>query len=247
MDRCQSIWYSAIGWGGMIGALMAAGISKMNDEANLIPRWQIIFYILGSITIIWGAVLYFFLEDGPSSARWIPKDQRPLAVARVANNGTGIKSKKFDKKQAIEALVDPKAWLITVSSLAAPLCLCLSTEPTAWVSFKLAMFGSSIPNGVLSNFSGPIIKGMGFSELNAALLDCAGRSLQVISLLIAGMIATKFENCRIIMATVGNIIWWVMPASPFLSENEEEKPNNPGSYLSLAFLDPVSWPSSPST
>jgi hypothetical protein len=54
---------------------------------------------------------------------------------------------------------------------------------------SLAMFGSSVPNGILTNFSGPIIKGLGFSTLNAALLDCAGRSLQVISLLIAGILA----------------------------------------------------------
>jgi hypothetical protein len=68
------------------------------------------------------------------------------------------------------------------------------------------MFGSSVPNGVLTNFSGPIIKGLGFSTFNAALLDCAGRSLQIISLLIAGICATKFRNSRIICCTVGNII-----------------------------------------
>lgn len=41
------------------------------------------------------------------------------------------------------------------------------------------MFGSSVPNGILTNFSGPLITAMGFSQLNAALLDCAGRSLQI--------------------------------------------------------------------
>jgi cyanate permease len=123
------------------------------------------------------------LADGPSNARWLKAEYRPLAVARVAANGTGIKSKNFETKQAIEALCSLKAWLITI-----------------------AMFGSSVPNGILTNFSGPLIKGMGFSELNAALLDCAGRSLQVISLLIAGIIATKFENCRILMVTIGNIV-----------------------------------------
>lgn len=91
------------------------------------------------------------------------------------------------------------------------------------------MFGSSVPNGVLTNFSGPIIKGMGFSELNAALLDCAGRSLQIISLLIAGIIATKFENCRIIMVTVGNLIWcacshFPFPAWPRLTSRDLQRP-----------------------
>lgn len=51
------------------------------------------------------------------------------------------------------------------------------------------MFGSSVPNGILTNFSGTIIKDMGFSTFDAALLDCAGRSFQIISLIIAGLVA----------------------------------------------------------
>ena len=47
---------------------------------------------------------------------------------------------------------------------------------------------------------------MGFNTFNAALLDCAGRSFQVISLLIAGIIATKFANCRMLMMTVGYVV-----------------------------------------
>ncbi|GAA5914110.1 hypothetical protein JCM8208_005145 [Rhodotorula glutinis] len=65
-----------------------------------------------------------------------------------------------------EAFLDPKAWCLTI-----------------------AMFGSSVPNGILTNFSGTIIKDMGFSTFEAALLDCAGRSFQIISLIIAGLVA----------------------------------------------------------
>ena len=188
----QTIWYSSVGLGGMIGALMAAGISQLSDKGP-VPRWQLIFYILGSLTIVWGGVLYFCLADGPSNARWLNDEDRALAVGRVAGNGTGIKSSKFEWHQAVAALKDPKAWLLTI-----------------------AMFGSSVPNGILTNFSGPIIKGMGFSELNAALLDCAGRSLQIISLLIAGFCATKFKSCRVIMVTIGNIVSPPSPPFPFL-------------------------------
>lgn len=149
------------------------------DLANLGVTLQ----ILGSITILWGAVLYYFLSDGPSNATWLSAEQRTLAVARVAANGVGIKSKVFKRPQALEALLCPRAWLLTI-----------------------AMFGSSVPNGILTNFSGTIIKDMGFSTYDAALLDCAGRSFQVISLLIAGFVATKFKNTRMLMVTVGNVI-----------------------------------------
>jgi len=62
-----------------------------------------------------------------------------------------------------------------------------------------AMFGSSVPNGSLTNFSGTIIKDMGFSTFDAALLDCAGRSFQIISLIIAGLVANYVKNTRMAM------------------------------------------------
>ncbi|WVR07058.1 hypothetical protein IAU60_004097 [Kwoniella sp. DSM 27419] len=177
----QTIWYSAVGWGGMIGSLMAAGISKMDDHPT--PRWKLIFYILGSITMALGIALYFFLADGPSTAKWIKKSDRPMAVQRVAQSGVGVKTTNFDWAHGFAAVKDPKTWLLSI-----------------------AMFGSSVPNGVLTNFSGSIIKGLGYSTFNAALLDCAGRSLQVISLLIAGVVATRWANTRLLMMTVGNLV-----------------------------------------
>ncbi|GJN88350.1 hypothetical protein Rhopal_001315-T1 [Rhodotorula paludigena] len=179
----QTIWYSSVGWGGMIGALMAAGIEKRSEESLAVPRYQLIFLILGIITVAWGFVLWFFLADSPSNAFWLKPEYRTLAVARVAANGVGIKSKTFRRDHMWAAFMDPKAWCLTI-----------------------AMFGSSIPNGILTNFSGTIIKDMGFNTFDAALLDCAGRSFQIISLLIAGLVTKYFENTRMLMVTCGNII-----------------------------------------
>ena len=75
-----------------------------------------------------GIVLFFFLADGPSSAKWLRKDDRPMAVARVAASGVGVKTTTFNWKHGIEALTDPKNWLLSI-----------------------AMFGSSVPNGVLTS------------------------------------------------------------------------------------------------
>lgn len=133
MPLRQTIWYSSVGWGGMIGALMAAGISKMDDVSvqdisriwtltplspqHPVPRWKMIFYILGALTIVWGIVLWFFLQDGPSNAKFLKENERWAAVKRVAANGTGIKTTKFNKQQGLQALRDPKAWLLTLAML----------------------------------------------------------------------------------------------------------------------------------
>jgi len=88
---------------------MAAGISTLSDHPT--PRWKLIFYILGAITCVLGIALYFFLADGPSSARWIKAEDRPLAVRRVAESGVGLKTTGFNWKHGLEAFVDPKKWV----------------------------------------------------------------------------------------------------------------------------------------
>jgi hypothetical protein len=85
---------------------MAAGISTMDDTPT--PRWKLIFYILGSVTMVLGICLYFFLADGPSTAKWLKPEDRPMAVQRVAASGVGLKTTNFNWKHGLEALTDPK-------------------------------------------------------------------------------------------------------------------------------------------
>jgi hypothetical protein len=85
-----------------------------------------------------GAFLFFFLADGPASAKWLRKDDRPFAVARVAASGVGVKTTGFNWKHGLQAVYDPKNWLLT-----------------------LAMFGSSVPNGVLTSKSSMLVGSQG--------------------------------------------------------------------------------------
>jgi len=98
---------------------------------SALTGWQLIFYILGALTVFWGGVLYFFLADGPSNARWLNDEDRALAVGRVAANGTGIKSSKFEWHQAKAALLDPKAWLLTIAMVSFPSFLFVPSLPDA--------------------------------------------------------------------------------------------------------------------
>jgi hypothetical protein len=82
----------------------------------------------------------------PSNAKWLKPEFRSLAVARVAKNGTGIKTTTFNAKQGLSALTDIKAWMLS-----------------------LAMFGSSVPNGVLSESGLP---GRGLEDIQIAHRGC---------------------------------------------------------------------------
>lgn len=178
----QCIWYSALGWGGIIGSYISMGVSKL--PPNMTPeRWELIFFILGGATVVWSFVLYFLLPDSPSSAFFLNKKERIIAVKRVSENETGIKNKSFNRDQALLAFRDPKVILLFIS-----------------------VFAAAIPNGVVNSFSTIIIKDFGFSDTRTTELKSVGDAVQVIALFIGGAITLNVPNSRLLTATAANIL-----------------------------------------
>lgn len=68
---------------------------------------------------MWAIVIWFFLADSPSNARFFNHRERLIAVKRVSGNETGIKNKAFDKKQVWVGFADPKTILLFTSVFAA--------------------------------------------------------------------------------------------------------------------------------
>lgn len=54
------------------------------------------------------------MPDTPHNARFLTKQEREKAIARVEENMTGIKNNKWKKEQAIEAICDPNAWFVVL-------------------------------------------------------------------------------------------------------------------------------------
>ncbi|KAH7174105.1 major facilitator superfamily domain-containing protein [Fusarium flagelliforme] len=184
----QCIWYSSLGWGGIVGSYISMGVSKL--PADLKPeRWELIFYILGGATCLWAFVIWFLLPDSPSNARFLNHRERLIAVKRVAGNETGIKNKAFDKSQVALGFTDPKTLLIFVS-----------------------VFAAAIPNGVVNSFSTIIIRDMGFSTTRTTQLKSVGDAVQIIGLLIGGSIILNVPNSRLLTATVANMICTISAA-----------------------------------
>lgn len=91
----------------------------------------------------------------------------------------GIKNKSFKWKQILEAVMDPKLYI---------LCLC--------------GFCNGVASGGLGYFGSALIKGFGFSGLNATLLQLPTGILEFIVLPIAGWIASRYINVRCYVAIV---------------------------------------------
>jgi sugar phosphate permease len=200
----QCIWYSSLGWGGIIGSYISMGISTL--PANFEPeRWELLFFILGGVTMIWAVFIYAFLPDSPANARFLTQRERLIAVKRVAGNDTGIKNRTFNRDQVTVALTDPKTILVFIS-----------------------VFAAAIPNGVVNSFSTIINRDMGFSvekttqvileilaheeTTDRSQLKSVGDAVQIVALLIGGIIALNVPNSRLATATFANILCTVASA-----------------------------------
>ncbi|KAI3334014.1 major facilitator superfamily domain-containing protein [Ustulina deusta] len=186
----QCIWFSSLGWSGIIGSYISLGIAKLPEDMNP-ERWQIIFYILGGVTIVWAPVVWFVLADSPSNAKFLNHREKLIAVKRVAGNETGIKNKYLDMKQVWLVFRDPKAILIFIS-----------------------VFAAAIPNGVVNSFSTIIIKDLGdLSTEKTTQLKSVGDAVNIISLLIGGTVILNIPNSRLLTATVANLLCTISAAT----------------------------------
>lgn len=169
----QCIWFSAVGWGGILGSYIAMGVSKLPDGMH--ERWQLIFYIMGGATCLWAFVVLSILPDTPSTARFLSPRERIIAVSRVAANESGIKNKHLDKKQAMLSFYDLKAILISIS-----------------------IFAGSFPHAIVTSFSTVIIRDMGFSTTRTTALKSVGDAVAVVTLFVGGAVILKIRHCELI-------------------------------------------------
>jgi hypothetical protein len=63
--------------------------------------------------------MLFRLPDSPANATFLTEEERAIALHRLASNKAGFKSNKINRDQIIEALVDPKTYLLGIYILAA--------------------------------------------------------------------------------------------------------------------------------
>ncbi|KDN46556.1 hypothetical protein RSAG8_04209, partial [Rhizoctonia solani AG-8 WAC10335] len=103
-----SYWYAMNGLQQMVGGLMSYGVSHISNPN--IKSWQVLFMMLGIITVLWGVFIWFYLPDSPMRAKCYKDEDKTLMVERVRANQTGLQNKVFKKEQAMEAFTDIQVW-----------------------------------------------------------------------------------------------------------------------------------------
>lgn len=170
----------------------------MYQVGNMFP-YQWIFIVFGLATVVIGISLWWVLPDSPTNASFLNERERLVAVQRIKGNHNGIKNREHKRYQVIEALKDPKVWMLT-----------------------FAVFFQNMTNALQSSFTGLIIKGLGYSTYDAVLLTMPSYAVVgVACLVVTWTLSTKWGQGKRIFAIilcyipgiVGTVLLSVVPLS----------------------------------
>lgn len=177
--------------------------------------YQRIFIIFGIITVMVGAGLWWILPDSPMKCRWLSDRERVIAVQRLKDNRTGVKSNKHKKEQIVEALTDYRVWMLL-----------------------FAVFCHNMTNSLLTNFTGIIIEGFGYSTYQSVLLQIPVGAIMAVAMILCGFfLSSKWGEgrrrftiiCCYFPGIVAGGILYEVPVNS----------NTLGAHLAAIFLIPI--------
>jgi len=169
----QSWWFSSTGAWTIIGGALNYGFAQITGGS--LARWQYIYLLAGSLTIIFGAVC-FAVPNSAVSAWFLSPEERVVAVERLRRGQTGVRCQKLKFSQIREAALDIKIWL---------------------VAFMMA--GAYTVNGAVSGFGPLIVSTFGWSTLESILLQFPLGGVVLIFILLTGWLSSRIPNIRLIL------------------------------------------------
>ena len=105
----HGIWFAGNGTASIIGGLLGYAIGYIDGK---LASWRWLFIIFGLATFTWSIVMVYFLPDSALKARWLIPHEREIAHSRPQKRNHSFKSTEWKVSQAVEALRDPKTWLL---------------------------------------------------------------------------------------------------------------------------------------
>ena len=140
-------------------------------ESDAFTSWQILFLVVGLMTVTVGLLVVWLLPDNPMRCNFLTRDEKIWTIERLRENQTGIENKTVKPAQILECFTDPQTWLLS-----------------------LTMISSNVPNGAVSSYQATIISGFGYDSKTTALLQLPSGAVSIISVLIATWLAGRFEQ-----------------------------------------------------
>ncbi|KAK4870069.1 hypothetical protein LT330_005123 [Penicillium expansum] len=189
----QVIWFAGTPLFGIFGGLLGYAFGFTHTA---VASWRLLYIVFGSVTTIFGIFFALFFPSSPDKASFLTEDERTY-ITMMSQDGHNSFESKWKWSQVIEACLDIKTYLFFVIGIA-----------------------NTIPSGSLSNFSSLLIKGFGFTDVQTQLIGIPSHIVQITSLLVSGLIATKTRNLSLIIMSLcvvpsilGTALVYVLPST----------------------------------
>jgi MFS family permease len=185
-------WLACNGVALLTMAPFAYGLSGVTDAA--IASWEILFLILGLLTVCTGIFYVWYLPDNQTNARFLTHREKLVAIERIRGNFQGIGSRVWKWNQFFEAFRDPRTYL--------------------YVLFSLLM---NIPNGGITTFGSLIIKSFGYNNRLSLLLQMPSGIVDIATKLITGYVSDRMLDrsvpafVAILIPMIGGIMMTTIP------------------------------------
>lgn len=188
-------WATQAGTGYIIGGLISFGFLHYNGKT--FTSWQIMFLVVGLVTVVFGIVTFIYLPDNVTNAWFLNQEEKVQVVKHIRDNQTGLENKKFKKHHVKELFFHDK---LTWPMLAITAC-------------------SQISTGSIGTFSVTITQTFGFDSYETALLQLPIGAITAMIILITTQMISRWGQITLITtsmyvpAIIGCIVMLALPLS----------------------------------
>ncbi|GAA5836312.1 hypothetical protein JCM11251_001460 [Rhodosporidiobolus azoricus] len=162
-------FYCMNGLTNMFGGLVAWGVTHYKGDA--IAHWRIFYLLQGGLAFVVATWVLLALPDSLATANFLTEREKVVAFERVRDNQTGNRNKHIKKYQVIEALTDPKTYILLLLTAL-----------------------SSIPNGGLASFSSLLMKGFGYTSQTTLLLQIPRGAIAAITTVTVCYLSDRYQR-----------------------------------------------------
>ena len=194
--RIVSMFMTGIPLAGVIGGPLSGWIMKSWDQVNGLHGWQWMFLLEAIPSVIIGVVVYFYLDDRITSAKWLKNEERDILQKR-------IEEEESDKEHVPMMQVFKSGRMWTMSAI--------------YFTMAMSLYGVSF-------WLPTIIKGMGVTDnLEIGMLSSLPWIAAVFSMLLFARSADKMRERRwhvvvpMLMGSTGLILSVLLSSNHYLS------------------------------
>ncbi|CCK71655.1 Thi73p KNAG_0H02400 [Huiozyma naganishii CBS 8797] len=188
-------WAIQAGTGYIVGGLISFGFQHYHGKD--FTSWQIMFLVVGLVTLCFGLLTFFYLPDNVINAWFLTKEEKLEVVEHIRANQTGLETKKFKIEQVKELFFKDKL-----------------TWPMLFVTAA-----SQISTGAIGTFSVTITKTFGFDDKKSALLQLPIGAITALIILITTQMISRWGQLTMVTtsmyipAIIGAIVMICLPLS----------------------------------